>query len=43
MLRSRAMNSRPQPDHGGGNIFLSTADPDYQKILRWITDGALND
>ncbi len=30
------------PNHGGGNIFLSTADPDYQKILRWITDGAPN-
>lgn len=30
------------PNHGGGNIFLSTADPDYQKILRWITDGALD-
>ncbi len=30
------------PNHGGGNIFLTTSDPDYQKILRWITDGAPN-
>lgn len=30
-----------QPNHGGGNIFLTTADPDYQKILRWIDDGAM--
>lgn len=28
------------PNHTGGNIFLTNADPDYQKILRWITDGA---
>lgn len=30
------------PNHTGGNIFLTNADPDYQKILRWITDGAPN-
>lgn len=30
------------PNHTGGNIFLTSADPDYQKMLRWITDGAPN-
>ena len=30
------------PNHTGGNIFLTTADPDYQKMLRWISDGAPN-
>lgn len=29
-----------QPDHGGGNIFLTTSDPDYVTILNWITQGA---
>ncbi len=29
------------PNHGGGNIFLNTDDPDYRKMHRWITDGAL--
>jgi len=28
------------PNHTGGNVFLTNADPDYQKMLRWITDGA---
>ena len=27
--------------HGGGKTFSSTADADYQKILDWITQGAL--
>ena len=30
------------PDHGGGNIFLTTSDPDYVTILNWITQGANN-
>ena len=29
------------PNHAGGNIFLTTQDPDYQKMLRWISDGAM--
>lgn len=29
-------------DHGGGNIFLTTSDPDYVTILNWITQGANN-
>lgn len=29
------------PNHTGGNIFLNVDDPDYRKIHRWITDGAL--
>lgn len=28
--------------HGGGKIFPTTSDVDYQKILTWITQGALN-
>ena len=28
--------------HGGGQLFASTSDVDYQKILTWITQGALN-
>lgn len=28
--------------HGGGTRFASTSDADYQKILTWITQGALN-
>lgn len=28
--------------HGGGKIFASTSDADYQKILTWITEGAKN-
>ncbi len=28
--------------HGGGKIFSSTSDADYQKILTWITEGAKN-
>lgn len=27
--------------HGGGKFFSSTSDADYQKILDWITQGAL--
>lgn len=30
------------PDHGGGNIFLTTSDPDYLTILGWIEQGANN-
>lgn len=30
------------PNHIGGNVFLTTNDPDYQRMLRWITDGAPN-
>ena len=28
--------------HGGGRIFGCTSDPDYQKLLRWIKQGALD-
>lgn len=28
--------------HGGGKFFATTADADYQKILTWIAEGALN-
>ncbi|MHC4817506.1 MAG: PKD domain-containing protein, partial [Planctomycetota bacterium] len=28
--------------HGGGTIFSSTSDPDYQTILSWIQQGAQN-
>lgn len=30
------------PNHTGGNIFLTNTDPDYLRMLRWITDGAPN-
>ena len=29
-------------DHGGGDIFGDTTDPDYQTILNWISAGAPN-
>ncbi|MFT7617850.1 MAG: hypothetical protein ACI97A_001489 [Planctomycetota bacterium] len=29
-------------NHGGGDIFCLTSDPNYQIFLRWITEGAQN-
>jgi len=41
-LKKRRVFAVSSVAHGGGDIFLTTGDLDYQKILAWITQGAPN-